>query len=101
MGTAQSIFVQEVLPFFEAGAVRKAYLAKARAVAWRLGAKGAFVCVDDVRCVCPPPEDLDPRLMGAIFMGRDWVVVDRLNSHRRMSHNRPVAIFQRTEFAGE
>ena len=99
MSVAQSIFVQEVLPRLEAGEVRAAYLAEARAVAWRLGAKGREVCVDDVRSVCPPPEDVDPRVMGAVFVRRDWVLVARANSQRRMSHYRPVALFVRAEFA--
>ena len=47
---------------------RKDYLAKARSVAAQIAyTTQQPVCVDDVRALCPPPESIDPRVMGAIF----------------------------------
>ena len=33
------------------------------------------ISVDDVRAVVPPPEDIDPRVMGAIFHRNWWTPV--------------------------
>lgn len=65
----------------------------ARAEAHRLAQRGP-VTVDDVRKLCPPPETADPRIMGAIFRGREWVATGYRKSTRRTCHKRPIAIFE-------
>lgn len=86
-------FEQEVLPKFEA--TRKDWLSKARAVAWRLGQGGKEVTVDMVRAECPPPGNVDPRVMGAVFTRADWENCGYVKGFRRTSHARPVAMFKR------
>lgn len=99
MSAALSMFEQSVLPLFEA--TRAAWLADARAVAWQLGEGGRPVCVDDVRRLCPPPQDADPRVMGAIMYRPAWVRVGDRNSGRKTCHKRRVSMFVRAEFVGE
>jgi len=41
----------------------------------------------------PPPESIDPRVMGAIFNRSDWEAVEFVNSHRRTCHKRPIRRF--------
>ena len=73
---------------------RKDYLAKARRVAAQIAyTTQQPVCVDDVRALCPPPESIDPRVMGAIFNRSDWEAVEFINSHRRTCHKRPIRRF--------
>lgn len=74
---------------------RAEYLAKARLCALRLTRKRDTITVDDVREKCPPPEDIDPRVMGAIFAGAEWEAVGFVNSARRACHRRPVRMFRR------
>jgi hypothetical protein len=91
----KDLFETEVLPRFEAA--RADWLAQARAAAELLGQKMACVTVDDVRKVCPPPPDVDPRVMGAIFKtGKrgPWIKVDGERSVRRTCHHRPIARFR-------
>ncbi len=94
----EASFEHAVLPLFEQS--RASWLAEARAVAWRLGRGGARVSVDQVRTECPPLAGHDPRVMGAVFSGRDWVRVGDSNSARAMCHRRRVSWFVRAEFAG-
>ena len=55
---------------------RTTYLFRARTVAFQLYYElRRPICVDDIRKVCPPPSDIDPRVMGAIFSGKDWLPV--------------------------
>ena len=73
---------------------RKDYLAKARSVAAQIAyTTQQPVCVDDVRALCPPPPEIDPRVMGAIFNRSDWEAVEFVNSHRATCHKRPIRRF--------
>lgn len=73
---------------------RAGYLASARQVARELVAKSpdGTVTVNDVRAVCPPPENIDGRVMGAIFRGGEWEMVGYTPSLR--AHMRPIARFR-------
>jgi len=84
-------FEEAVLPLFEE--YRAGWLANARAVARHLGAL-QDITIDDVRKLCPPPDSVDPRVMGAVFSGNDWRLLRYVSSHRGISHKRPVGLFR-------
>lgn len=92
MSAQASLFDLTVLPLFEE--YRGDWLADARAIARELGRGGKEVTVNDVRRRLPPPDHIDPRVMGAIFRGSDWVVVRHERSERSTCHNRPIAVFR-------
>jgi len=87
-----SLFEDEVLPLFEGS--RSEWLGQARAVARQLGQGGRIVTINDVRAQCPPPADVDPRIMGAVFLSKDWQLLSHERSSRRVCHNRPVGLFR-------
>jgi hypothetical protein len=70
------------------------WLDHARAHARRIAAEKGDVTIDDVRHVCPPPEGCDPRIMGSVFLARDFVRVDFRASERRACHGRPIGVFR-------
>lgn len=74
--------------------VRADYLAKARGAALLLGSGGRAITVDDVRKVCPPPKEIDGRVMGAIFYRPFWEAAGFVNSSRRTCHKRPIRLFR-------
>lgn len=87
---SNSLFDTQVLPLFEE--TREAWLERARATARELASGGRSITIDDVREKCPPPEGVDPRVMGAVFRPiKDWEVVGYERSSRASCHNRPVA----------
>ena len=74
--------------------VRREYVAEARAAAIRLyQTTQQPITVDDIRAVCPPPEDVDGRVMGAVLRPPSWVKTGYVTSSRRMCHNRPISQF--------
>jgi len=87
----KQIFEQEVLPLFEE--TRKEWLARARRVAFQIGLQQKEVTINDVRAVIPPPEEVDPRVMGAVFVRQDWILLRRERSNRKRCHNRPIGVF--------
>lgn len=72
---------------------RPDWLSQARAVAVDFARKNGRVTIDDVRKVLPPPEDIDPRIMGAVFAGKQFVRVGYTNSNRATCHKRPISVF--------
>ncbi len=90
-----SQFSQTILPLFEVN--RAEWLKEAREIAMLLGANGRAITVDDVREQCPPPENADPRVMGAVF-DKAWQKVGYTNSTRSECHGRPIAQFRLAEF---
>ncbi len=72
---------------------RKEYLVRAREAA-KSPLMGRVVTVDDVRQICPPPKDIDPRVMGAIFNTPDWEATGYIKSTRKTCHGRPIAQFR-------
>ena len=85
-----TMFEQSILPLFETH--RAEWLEQARSAAYAIGCKGGTLTINDVRRVCPPPEEFDPRVMGAVFLRSTWRKVGYLSSSR--AHGRPVVVFQ-------
>jgi hypothetical protein len=83
--------LQTVMDLFET--TREDYLAEARLAAESLANRKGVITVNDVREVCPPPANIDPRVMGAIFMSKSWQKVGYMSSSR--AHMRPIAMFER------
>lgn len=89
--TAATNARDEALALFEM--YRAEFLARARNAALRLYRRvGRPITIDDVRAECPPPGDIDPRVMGAVFSG--WNAVGFTNSRRRTCHGRPIRLFE-------
>ncbi len=86
------LFGTEVLPLFEEH--RADWLTEARAAAHLIASKRGQVTINDVRAVCPPPSDIDPRVMGAVLRTKAFEVVGYQRSGRRECHNRPIAVFR-------
>jgi hypothetical protein len=88
-----SLFDQIVLPLFEEH--RSDWLENARAAARRLARTRREITINDVRAECPPPDHIDPRVMGAVFRpAKDWQLVRYERSNRTTCHNRPVGVFR-------
>lgn len=86
-----SQFQTDVLPMFEEH--RKEWLERARHTAIDIARRKGEVTIDDVRAECPPPDGVDPRVMGAVFHPRsNWTCIGYARSKRSDCHNRPVAI---------
>lgn len=80
---------------------RAEWLARARAAAEQVANEGdGRVTINDVRRLCPPPEGVDPRVMGAVFRRSQWKRVAYIDNSRTACHHRPIAIFVRRT-AGE
>lgn len=71
------------------------FVAHARAVAFRLLETRASITIDDVRAECPPPGDVDPRVMGAVLRAPHFKRIGYRSSSRATCHARPIAIFAR------
>lgn len=93
--TQPSLYESDVMPLQEAA--HSDWLAEARSRALEIGRDGRSVTVDNVREELPPPEGVDPRVMGAIFRTSDWEAVGFVNSRRRLCHNRPIREFKRRD----
>lgn len=91
MSENRDTFETEMLPKLEAA--HTGWLENARLYAALLGMNGLEVTIDDVRDGCPPPENIDPRVMGAVFTRKHWVLIRRTRSKRRACHNRPIGVF--------
>lgn len=84
---------EEALDALEA--TRQDWLSAARAVARTIGKEGRAITVNDVRALAPKlPDDVDPRVYGAIFNTPEWEFVAYVKSARKVSHARPVAQFR-------
>ena len=83
--------LQTVMDLFET--TREDYLAEARLAADALANERGIITVNDVREMCAPPANIDPRVMGAIFKSKAWQKVGYMSSSR--AHMRPIAMFRR------
>ena len=71
------------------------YLARARAAARELLATRESITVNDVRAVCPVPNGMEPRVMGAIFRTADFEATGEfVQSGRKTCHNRSIRRFR-------
>ncbi len=75
---------------------RKEYLVKARAIAIKLAKdQDGLVTAHDVREVCPPPTDIDRRVMGAVLNTPDWEPCGFIENPRDgWGYNHPVRQFR-------
>lgn len=96
---AEDTFLSTILP--EQESRRATFLLRARRAAKELAALNGDVTVDEVRAACPPPEGVDPRIMGCVFHERHadgariWQAVGYVKSARKACHHRPVMRFRR------
>jgi hypothetical protein len=70
------------------------WLSHARDAARRLAAEKGEITVNDVRGVCPPPEGADPRIMGSVFLKREFERVGFRPSSRDACHGRTIGVFR-------
>ena len=73
---------------------RKTWVERARTVADIYARQMGEVCSDDIWAMCPPPVDVDPRVMGAVFAKGKWERVGYRQSKRRQCHARPIPIWR-------
>lgn len=90
---SDSSFETSIVPLFENGQSSN-WLEIARNVAIELGRKNYVVTIDMVREECPPPDEIDPRIMGAIFTKKTWDRVGYTSGNRSASHYRPICQFR-------
>lgn len=69
------------------------WLRKAKQIAFDLCIVIGSFTVDDVRRICPPPKDCDPRIMGALVRDKRFEPLDFVNSRRVTSHYRAIRRF--------
>lgn len=77
---------------------REGYIAVARRTADRIIAEKGSCTIDDVRRELPPPDTVDPRVMGAVFNSKRYRKVGYTQSQacgREAHHTRPIAVFAR------
>jgi len=68
------------------------WIAYARETARAVALVRGLVSSDDIWHLCPPPPDVDPRVMGAVFSDKKtWRKVSYMPSRRRECHGRPIA----------
>jgi hypothetical protein len=79
---------------------RPDYLTAARDAARKLLSERQSITINDVRDICPPPSDIDPRVMGAVFRHRDFEATGEfVLSSRNTCHRRPIQRFALTNYA--
>jgi hypothetical protein len=86
------LFEEVILPRFEEH--RADWLERARGVAVELCQRFGEITIDNVRAECPPPENADPRVMGAVMRPPVFEIVRYQKSVRSTCHKRPVAVFR-------
>jgi hypothetical protein len=83
----------DAIAVFEKPSVHQEWIARARAHARRIAGERGQVTINDVRLVCPPPDDADPRIMGAVFGRAEFVRVGFAVSYRKSCHGRHIGVF--------
>jgi hypothetical protein len=82
---------QQALNIFEA--TRKEFLEDARIKARMIFEEKGQVTTDDIRQVVKLPAGIDARVLGAIFVKRDWKKIGYTQTNVKSSHSRPISIF--------
>lgn len=67
-----------------------AWIDKARYHAREIALKRGFVTSDDIWDICPPPNTIDSRVMGAVFSKHEFEQVGYVKSRRAICHKRPI-----------
>jgi len=70
--------------------LRSEWISRARYAARQIAIKRGFVTSDDVWKECPPPAEIDPRVMGAVFKTEEFSQVGFVKSTRTVCHKRPI-----------
>jgi hypothetical protein len=91
MSDEPTSFQNTAKPLFEE--YRAKFLADARYAARMIAQQNGEVTIDDVREVCPPPPEIDGRVMGAVLKHRDFEIVGSCRSTRGTCHHRPIQVF--------
>lgn len=97
-------FHNDILPLWElslqlgvkhrgAATPRAKWLERARSLARQIAAAQGWVTVDCIRSHLAPPQDGDPRIMGAILHRSEFECVRYIQSTRSESHKRPIGVF--------
>ena len=73
---------------------RTSWLARARSIAYELAQERGQITIDDVRERLPPPSEVDPRVMGAVFSKKIFECIGYQKSIREECHRRPVRLFR-------
>ena len=82
---------QDAFDLFEVH--RAEWLAQARAEAEIIGRAAGTCTADKIHEVCPIPDGIDGRVMGAVFLKRDWEPGEFVLSTRKACHKRPIRVF--------
>jgi hypothetical protein len=70
------------------------WLTGARDTARRIARQNGTVTIDEVREFCPPPDGVDPRVMGAVMQPREFELVKLVESRRKVCHGRYIGQFK-------
>jgi hypothetical protein len=73
---------------------RASYVNKARAFAVDFARRWGVVSINDVRNGCPPPADVPPAALGAVFKQRIWTVVSFTQANHPAAHARIVRVYK-------
>lgn len=71
-----------------------AWIGEARRAARRIASEHGAVTINDVREICPPPDEADPRIMGSVLKKDEFVRVGFQVSSRRSCHGRMIGVFR-------
>jgi hypothetical protein len=83
---------QQALDLFEK--TRLEFLENCRWIAIRVAKEhNGYVNIDQVREQVTTPKDIDPRVYGAVFNTSEFEKTGYINTTRKTSHGRPIAIF--------
>ena len=72
---------------------RREWIASARDFALGVAKNSGSVCADDIHRLCPIPEGVDRRVMGAVFMIPELVTAGFVQTKRPEAHARPIRRF--------
>ena len=70
---------------------RAEWIARALTEARVLIARDGYVTTDSLRDVCPVPEGVDARVVGAVLNKRNFLDAGPTKTSRRTSHGRPIS----------
>lgn len=69
---------------------RALWLTMARGAARSVAKARGWACSDDVHRICPVPEGMNPKIMGAVFRGPEWEPDGVVQTTRPVAHARPI-----------
>lgn len=52
------------------------------------------VCADDIHRFCPPPEGVNSKNIGYVFLNKGFIFVRRQRSERKECHHRTICMFR-------